>query len=397
MDAAISLLPLTMETLSPATKNCSNPSDHPLYTEFFKPLQQSVIQISISRLRQIDHEDETTRDNTIRELEDALNGFLEQCSQHNELEFALTCFNAGGLSRLALGVFSNEKWDVGVSFNLPFLLCQARCLVASERYSDGERLIDRVLQGYRWTHKHNALQQFVRSFPAVILLAKSHLAQSQTYYLNELVRWTLAKAEALESTALVDNAILQLQKMLLISSAVMLKVEDFDVCAFGLDTEEIELIHDILEKIQYNIEERDFALGLLSYLRRRYDEARDGKALMPVLKKTEEILHPTLLASSSQPSSTLVVHSIHGLLKSYNRLGHLVAAEKWRRELTKQSSLGRTADFGGTQVNHTRVAGKDSLEMGLDSSSPGFPLRFISRQFLWKDWPRIPLPWDKLA
>ena len=74
----------------------------------------------MARLSQNDNVDEGLKDDTIKELEDALHAFIEQCGQRNELAFALTYFTGGGLSRLALAVFATEKWDVGPSFNLPF-------------------------------------------------------------------------------------------------------------------------------------------------------------------------------------------------------------------------------------------------------------------------------------
>ncbi|MCJ1430804.1 hypothetical protein MMC27_000154 [Xylographa pallens] len=266
-DTAISLLPLKFDNSSATTKNDINPSDNPLYTKFFLPLQQSVMQISISRLSSNGLLGEDTRDDTAIELEDALDAFIEQCSQHDELAFALTCFTIGELSRLASGVFSNESI-----------------------YAHGGGL---------------------------------------------------------------------------------------NVCGFGLDAEEIDLVHDILEKIRYNTEESDFALGLLSYLRRRYDETRDERALTPVLKTMEEILHQMLPANSGQHGSPLVIHSISGLLKSYYRLAQPVAVEKWRQELIRQ------------------VVEEDKWEAGLYTSSPDYPLRLMFKQFLWEDWPCISLPWDK--
>ncbi|MCJ1404127.1 hypothetical protein MMC11_007352 [Xylographa trunciseda] len=224
-DTAIFLLPLSLSKSSTAiNSDFRNAAENPLYATFFLPLQQSVIQISKARLSRNDLPDRGTRDDIARELEDALEAFMEQCSQLNELRFALACFSSGGLSRLALDVFSNERWDVGLSINLPFLFCQARCLIASEQYSEGENLIYRILQGCTWIYRSNHLQKFKRAFPAVLLLAKTYLASSQTYLLGMLLRSFLAEAEAFGLAAVVDGAILQLQKMLLITESVMLTV-----------------------------------------------------------------------------------------------------------------------------------------------------------------------------
>ena len=98
------------------------------------------------------------------------------------------------------------------------------------------------------------------------------------YRPDQLIRSALDKAEALERTPEVGDAILQLQKMLLISDAFILKVDDFNVCGFGMGTDEDDLVRELLPQTRHNSYEIEFSLGLLSYLQSCYEKSCDDRA-----------------------------------------------------------------------------------------------------------------------
>ncbi|MCJ1395199.1 hypothetical protein MMC18_008082 [Xylographa bjoerkii] len=392
-DSNLSLSSLSLGTTT-IQANISNQSfvGNPLYTTCFLPLRQLIIQVSISEHSQDETLDKNSNCRSARELESGLLAFSGHCRESNDIAFALLCFTGGALSRLISDVFASKKWNVMISIKLPFLLCHARLSTASGRYSDGENLIDKVLLGYMWIHEADDLQRFKSSFPAVLLLAKAYLAQSKFFLLRKLVFTSLAEAEALERAVEVKEETLQLQKLLLIFGGVMLSVDEFAVSGFGMCLNEEHLLHDILAILKDNDDENEFTLGLLSYLRGRYDKTWVLERLEPILESMEEIIHRTIEANSDQPGSPIMIDAIRELIRSYYPLRKWGAITRWRKELNRQTSVREAVTAQRVGSASKQVLYDEKQEKGLDSRSPDFPLKLIFKRFLWQEWPCIPLP-----
>lgn len=73
-------------------------------------------------------------------------------------------------------------------FAIPLQIWQAQCLIAARRFSEGEGLLDLVLQEYEHIGFPSEAARLIKITPLVMLLAKAYLAQQKFYTLEQMLQ-----------------------------------------------------------------------------------------------------------------------------------------------------------------------------------------------------------------
>ncbi|MCJ1243599.1 hypothetical protein MMC30_000796 [Trapelia coarctata] len=328
------------------------------------------------------------------ELVGALDAFMRKCSEHNEPSFAMECFDKGALALLMSGQFADGMYEDKPSVALAIQYCHAKCLLACERYSETEKVLDRLLLSFQRIHDEDEKVTIRRSLPAILLLAKTYLAQGNLYHLENLL---FAQINAIGGLGCYDEMreeIVVLQKMLLVFGVAYYATQDAPAPGIRMNAGVEEHLGALIERIQEDPDERMFTLGIMTYLRSRYDKLWDEVRLIPVLQKIESILLQVIDPESDEPAPPLVLYAVGGLIRSYYPLRRYDDIKKWRREQVRQISM---LEMVGPSACNTAHAGMDGMDaVRYNPRNQLYPLYVVCRDFVWRDWPYVSLPWDTI-
>jgi len=150
----------------------------------------------------------------------------------------------------------------------------------------------------------------------------------------------------------------------------------------------------LIERIQDDPDERMFTLGIMAYLRSRYDKIWDEERLLPVLQRIDSILLQVIDSESDEPAPPLVLYAIGGLIRSYYPLRRYGNIKKWRREQFRQISLLEMGGPGACNTVQVVMEGMDAARY--NPRNQLYPLYVVCRDFVGRDWPYVSLPWDKI-
>lgn len=357
-----------------------NDAVHPLSYTTVRPLLLTVMDalnaanLAVDRYNGILTND--IEDSMVATIDMALDAFLVSCQGQAEMSFAIDLLASSTvLSLVEADSRCNARQRDIVSMSVMYSL--SKCLLTEGHYADAEIILERYFSVCQQVYHDNLERRFRKEMPSVMLSAKTYLAQGKSYILAVFLESRVAEARSL----LDCEEGVTLQKLLLISSMVSTYRHDLG-CTQFIVTEKIEgLLRNFLHYIKSSVHQTDFSLAILGYLQRK-----SGAPLSPdELKMVKHIFRRA--ANSGYHTCGLAFDAGQSLVRYYQNLQQYEVMTQWALDLEfYKESLERSSTY---QEHARRYAEHDTLSQSEDD----YPLRKAFSEFLWKDEPRIPLPW----
>ena len=387
-------------------------TQQPLYVNALIPLIERVSAAVRSYLSSSDTHPEVYDEETYSDLEYALTLFVARCRDQNNIAFTISCIDTDVLSRLIISLITDREWEDQTSIVLPFLDCEAKCLMACERYDESLSCITEIRSILLSTRGLDNVQWLRMIFSVDLFRAKIYLAQEKFDELDslatsscvELEALKLFRYESLKQLRYVKQQQAELTKMLLISRISALTLGNTQSRSRLLGENDLQLLIELLDRLSKDADEREFCLGLLAYLCCWYQRKRKTEHLRSVVQSMDIILDRIVDPEADIPSSRLVIYA----------MGAMISASY---ELREYDQITRLRDMQGRQQQaRERLEQRNSLhEIGLDGAGPRaennlygmrllpynpenplYPLYVVCRDYLWLAWPCVVLPWDKV-
>lgn len=292
-------------------------------------------------------------------------------------------------------------------FATPVQIWQAQCLIAARRFSEGDVLLDMVLQEYEHIGFPSEAARLKKVAPLTMLLAKASLAQRKFYTLEQMLQSVIRNMDEQgdeHARDLLEDR-LSLRKMLCVCQTYRAQVlndtvDPLDKPFVSLEnTYELDstLVKDLmLVEIRNGVSYQTslWALSMLDVLRYRYDRGAylEIMNLGVILRKMRSVacsgplaaLTDRVLSAGDDRTQTrrstefrYICKIFSRMLDSYRRVGTLDKIGDWEFFL-------RTRDLVYTQP-HATLENLSETDYAIRIMGPSFT------HFL-EEWPPIELP-----